>query len=143
MDSAETADSAPPSDNHMFAIEDDLNLVEASQIGNLEHVAKLAHSWLGDWGGLDAWNDYLDTGYQSARKSDTVPQWMSRVQGHAYRGRLLTRMLEEMELYIPLEMWKVREMWRQQTILIFQVTKALTLIEVRLDLIRRGPFSLL
>lgn len=142
--SVETAGAALLSDNNVYATEDDPNLMEtASQIGHLEHVAKLVHSWLGDWGGLDAWNNYLDTEYQSARKSGSVPQWMNHVQGHAYQGRLLARMLEQMELYIPLEMWKVREMWRQQTILVFQVAKALALIEVRLDLIRRGPFSLL
>ncbi|TFK60485.1 hypothetical protein BDN72DRAFT_779345, partial [Pluteus cervinus] len=101
------------------------------------------HDWLAEWGGLDSWPQHLDSGYEVAVVSGTVNAWMQSVVIHADRGRLLEKMLGQMETALPQEMWQIRELWRQQTQLIALVVKALTLIEVRANVIRKGLFNLI
>lgn len=115
-------------------IGDDINASTTDlQIDFFQEAAKSINRWLVEWGGLEGWNNYLKFGYRRSRESGELDQWCVHVQEHAYRGRLLAQMLNQMELYIPHEMWKIRELWRHQTELVVKVTRALTLLEVHLD----------
>ncbi|TFK60903.1 hypothetical protein BDN72DRAFT_778840, partial [Pluteus cervinus] len=101
------------------------------------------HDWLAEWGGLDSWPHHLESGYKNAVASGDVNAWTQSILDHADRGRLLEKMLGQMETTLPHEMWRIRELWRQQTQLVGLVVKALTLIEVRADVIKRGAFNLI
>ncbi|TFK63617.1 hypothetical protein BDN72DRAFT_902264 [Pluteus cervinus] len=125
------------------AIEDEANrLTPFDQIDHFEGASRAVHMWLAEWGGLDTWPQFLDDRYRASQASGLVDQWVRSVVDHADRGRLLERLLGQMETTLPQEMWRIRELWRQQTRILGLVVKALTLIEVRVDLIQRGPFNL-
>ncbi|TFK61212.1 hypothetical protein BDN72DRAFT_728206, partial [Pluteus cervinus] len=99
-------------------------------------------TWLAEWGGLESWSKHLDSGYRAALAADGVDKWVESVLEHADRGRLLEKMLGQMETTLPLEMWKIRELWRQHSILLGQVVKALALVDIRVGILRAGPFNL-
>ncbi|TFK58845.1 hypothetical protein BDN72DRAFT_735529, partial [Pluteus cervinus] len=100
------------------------------------------HNWLAEWGGLESWPQHLDSGYETALAAGRADHWVQSVVDHADRGRLLEKMLGQMETALPREMWRIRELWRQQTQLVGLVVKALTLIEVRVNVVTRGVFNL-
>ncbi|TFK59625.1 hypothetical protein BDN72DRAFT_905673 [Pluteus cervinus] len=126
------------------AIEDEVNrLTPFSEIDHFGDASRAIHGWLAEWGGLESWPHFLDVGFQTARMSGHTDEWVQLVVDHADRGRLLERLLGQMETTLPLEMWKIRELWRQQTQLLGLVVKALTLIEVRVDVLKNGWFNLI
>ncbi|TFK60135.1 hypothetical protein BDN72DRAFT_546318 [Pluteus cervinus] len=132
------------STNDSEAIEDErIRLTPFNEIDHFEEASRAINGWLAEWGGLESWPRFLDVGYEAARKSGSVDLWVSSALDHADRGRLLEKMLGQMETTLPEEMWKIRELWRRQTVLVGLVVKALTLIEVRVDVIQHGPFNLL
>ena len=106
-------------------------------------AANAVHAWLAEWGGLEAWPGHLDSGYETAKETGHLDQWIQKVLDHADRGRLLRNLLGQMETALPPELWKIRELWRQQTDLLALVIKGLVLIEVRVDIVRGGPFNLI
>ncbi|TFK60792.1 hypothetical protein BDN72DRAFT_722615, partial [Pluteus cervinus] len=97
--------------------------------------------WLSEWGGLDLWGRYLDEGFVQAKLAGDVDGWVKGVMEHADRGRLLAAMVDQMDANIPAEMWKIRNLWRQQMVMARRLFKGLILIEVRVDPIRPGPFN--
>ncbi|TFK72666.1 hypothetical protein BDN72DRAFT_762920, partial [Pluteus cervinus] len=99
--------------------------------------------WLAEWGGLESWPQHLEATYETALVSGNVDCWVQSVLDHADRGRLLEKLLGQMEMALPHEMWRIRELWRHQTQLISLVVKALTLIEVRVNVIRKSLFNLI
>lgn len=123
--------------------EDDNNCATGrSQFDYLAETSELVSSWASRWGGVDNWNRALDDGYQVAKQSGNLNLWLSDVLEHADRGRLLARMLDQMSSALPTEMWKIRELWRQQYSLLTLVLRALALIEVRINFVNTGPFNL-
>lgn len=112
------------------------------QFDYLAETSELVLGWASCWGGVHNWNGALDHGYQAAKNSGDLNHWLSDVLEHADRGRLLVRMLDQTSSALPTEMWKIRELWRQQVSLLTLVLKALALIEVRIDLVKMGPFNL-
>ncbi|TFK59937.1 hypothetical protein BDN72DRAFT_905404 [Pluteus cervinus] len=124
------------------AIEDEVNrLTPFNEVNHFDNASRAVYDWLAEWGGLESWPKTLDMGFQMAQTSGRVDEWARSVVDHADRGRLLERLLGQMETTLPLEMWKIRELWRQQTHLVGLVVKALTLIEVRVNLFQKGSFN--
>ncbi|TFK59976.1 hypothetical protein BDN72DRAFT_780003 [Pluteus cervinus] len=114
------------------------------QIDYFQEAEDLVNDWLTEWGGLECWNRYLDKGFLEAKATGDVDRWTSAIMDHADRGRRLAGIIGQMETNIPTEMWKIRELWRQQTVLASHIFRGLALIEVRVDVVRTGgPFNLL
>ncbi|TFK59704.1 hypothetical protein BDN72DRAFT_905606 [Pluteus cervinus] len=140
-------ESSPSDAEHTpeHAVEDarNLRLAPESQLDFLRATIKLVNEWLQEWGGLQSWDDYLDSRFIAARQSGNVDQWVKHVVEHADRGRLYEKMLSQMESTIPADMWKIRELWREQSECIKVVATALALIRLRVNLVHRNPFNLL
>ncbi|TFK59263.1 hypothetical protein BDN72DRAFT_906021 [Pluteus cervinus] len=117
-------------------------LTPFNEIDHFSAASDAVNAWLAEWGGLEAWLGYLDSGYEAAKATGCVDHWIQKVLDHADRGRLLRNLLGQMETALPQEVWKIRELWRQQTVLLGLVIKGLAVIELRVDIIRRGPFNL-
>ncbi|TFK60140.1 hypothetical protein BDN72DRAFT_864597 [Pluteus cervinus] len=141
--SSTSVDSLPLS---RLAIEDEGNRLPPSLTQNdyFRETTHLVQEWLAEWGGLERWNAHLDSGFHEAKAVGNIDGWAERVLLHAHRGRLLAGILNQMELNIPPEMWRIRELWRQQVVLTGQVYRALTIIEVCVDVVHlHSPFNLL
>ncbi|TFK60199.1 hypothetical protein BDN72DRAFT_940757 [Pluteus cervinus] len=136
----------PDSNGSALGVDDDgLERIRLTPFDEMDHfnaASNAVHTWLAEWGGLEAWAGCLDSGYENAKETGQIDQWIQKVLDHADRGRLLRNLLGQMETALPPELWKIRELWRQQTVLLGLVIKGLVLIEVRVDIVRGGPFNL-
>ncbi|TFK58990.1 hypothetical protein BDN72DRAFT_906242 [Pluteus cervinus] len=119
-----------------------IRLTPFEEIDHFRAASDAVNAWLAEWGGLEVWPRRLDSGYEAAKKTGHVDQWIQMALDHADRGRLLHNLLSQMETVLPPELWKIRELWRQQTVLLGLVIKGLALIEMRVDIVQRGPFNL-
>ncbi|TFK60232.1 hypothetical protein BDN72DRAFT_864527 [Pluteus cervinus] len=119
-----------------------IRLTPFDEIDHFNAASDAINAWLAEWGGLEAWPGRLDSGYEAAKATGCVDHWIQKVLDHADRGRLLRNLLGQMETALPQELWKIRELWRQQTVLLGLVIRGLELIELRVDIIRGGPFNL-
>ncbi|TFK58931.1 hypothetical protein BDN72DRAFT_948610 [Pluteus cervinus] len=137
----------PDSNGSAVGVDDDeLERIRLTPFDEMDHfnaASNAVHTWLAEWGGLEAWSGHLDSGYETAKETGHIDQWIQKVLDHADRGRLLRNLLGQMETALPPELWKIRELWRQQTVLLGLVIKGLVLIEVRVDIIHKGPFNLI
>lgn len=125
-----------------WVVEDGQNSPANATDRYLLDTTQLVHNWTAHWGGVHGWGHALDSGYSVAKESGTLDQWADNVLEHADRGRLIVHMLQQMNGALPKEMWKIRELWRQHTNLLTLVVKGLMTIEVRLDILKPGPFNL-
>ncbi|TFK58189.1 hypothetical protein BDN72DRAFT_906987 [Pluteus cervinus] len=137
----------PDSNGSVIGVSDDgLDRICLTPFDEMDHfnaASNAVHAWLAEWGGLEAWPGHLDSGYKAAKETGHIDEWIQNVLDHADRGRLLHNLLGQMETALPPELWKIRELWRQQTILLGLVIKGLVLVEVQVDIVRRGPFNLI
>ncbi|TFK72868.1 hypothetical protein BDN72DRAFT_835737 [Pluteus cervinus] len=121
-------------------IESNLNRIPVrppeSQSNYVEEVTHLANAWLAEWGGFDSWDTYLEVNclIASIQGIGATEQWIRHVLEHADRGRVYAQMLDRVHEHLPDE---------EHVFLTAHVTKALTLLELRVDRFRTSPFNLL
>lgn len=104
-------------------------------------VRKSAMIWAGCWGGHMNWPRALDEGYAKAVESGELSEWVYQVTSHASQGRRHLSMMENIECVLPKEMWKIRELWREKVELLKIVIRGLNSIELRVDIIEQGTFT--
>ncbi|KAF5381782.1 hypothetical protein D9615_005372 [Tricholomella constricta] len=96
----------------------DTDKSDDSHYDNFQDLAAEIHVWRDAYGGSQGWASALDASWDRAWKTDTTDKWLTAVWEHANEGRDLLARMRLMEGQLPLEMWKLREMWRQEVELV-------------------------
>ncbi|TFK73327.1 hypothetical protein BDN72DRAFT_893959 [Pluteus cervinus] len=128
---------SPPAIPDALSLDDRNN----SQWIAFDALEKTASAWLERWGGLRNWGTRLDELYIQARSNGKVSEWGRMASEHHDAGAKLLQEVENMSGALPLEMWMIRHLWRRQSAVLKQVIQGMTLIQVRVDLLEMGPFS--
>jgi hypothetical protein len=112
-----------------------------SEYDYFTEVRKSVMMWAGRWGGHTNWRHALDEGYVEAMKSGQVSAWVYEVSAHANQGRRHLSMMQNIDCVLPKEMWKIRELWRQKAELLEIVLRGINSIELRVDIVEQGMFT--
>ncbi|TFK67073.1 hypothetical protein BDN72DRAFT_879901 [Pluteus cervinus] len=98
--------------------------------------------WLKEWGGLENWNTTMDMEFRQAQQDKVVSEWGEKVAEHHRRGAQLLQVLETFDGRLPREMWRIRHLWHNQCRVMLLLTRGMAFIEVRLNILNPGPFSM-
>ncbi|KAF8158048.1 hypothetical protein B0H34DRAFT_439509 [Crassisporium funariophilum] len=93
------------------------------------HTAVL--NWAKGWGGVTYWSIGLDKSFNLAVKERRVEVWQAQLHNHGAQGRRMLSRLHFMEGDLPVEMWKIRELWRIQIELVEILVKGITILELK------------
>jgi hypothetical protein len=116
--------------------------------GNWEYdhfmeIHKSVLEWASCWGGYMNWPHTFNDGYADAVKSDRLDEWVYEINRHASRGRQYLSLMENMNGLLPKEMWRIRELWRQQVDLLKILLRGIGSIELRVNIVEKGMFNLI
>lgn len=98
--------------------------------------------WTKRWDGMHNWSDALECEVVAANQKGHLDDFVKDVTEHAAHGRYILQELSKMEGYIPLQMWKVRELWRMSVELVGILHQGLAILDVRVSLANRGRWSM-
>lgn len=129
------------------------NLEEADSRGDVDNgsweydhfmeIRKSVLEWAGRWCGHTNWPHTFDVECAEAAKSGHLDEWIYEVNCHASRGRRYLSRMENINGMLPKEMWRIRELWRQQVDLLKILLRGIDSIELRVNIVEKGMFNLI
>ncbi|KAF8070014.1 hypothetical protein FPV67DRAFT_1667913 [Lyophyllum atratum] len=91
--------------------------------------------WAEGWGGVTFWAIGIERSFQLAVEDERVEEWRVQLENHAEVGRQLLRGLHDMDGRLPLETYKVKQLWRLKCGLIEVLVKGLTILDIKTSLL--------
>ena len=129
-----TSEVQPRNGQRLKAYQDILNLDEESnsQLHTLRTLADEVAAWCNKWGPVDSWHPVLSAEFEAASDAGTRTEWGRQIASHYEQGHRLRQRLEMMSDRLPLEMWIIRRLWRDQCKVFEALVKGMLYIDIYL-----------
>jgi len=102
--------------------------------------------WSGLAVGVATWTGQtlsMSSVWRLQNQAGHLDEWIYEVNCHASRGRRYLSHMENINGVLPKEMWRIRELWRQQVDLLKILLCGIDSIELRVNIVEKGMFNLI